>query len=285
MYKHTVVEPSEEVRLRTCDLMCAVATSLVARNLHTQILPYLHDTIMFLHACAVDPYPALRVRALGCLEMLAMQERLCATFHHYCVPLIRALMPGLGHRQMKVRTAHVKAIQELVMCPHRAKRKGGGSDAIVDLVGYREENVIPICAFYEGETRINYFGKLVTDSAPSVRRAFYAMLRRWTTELDDRWDHAGRLMPFVLAGLSDADSVAQEYSLGTLDILGSQYETEHPEQIIEKRQYAVDGATGRANYEDPWPKPWCRRPRRGTRLYVREHARRFLVPVLRELGD
>ena len=285
VYKHNVKEPSEEVRLLVCKLLCTVVESLISRNLHTQLLPYLHDTIMFLHASAVDPFPALRVMALNRIASIASQERLCATMHHYCVPLIRSLMTALGHRLLKVRVACIKAIERLVMCPHRAKRKGGGSDAIVDLVGYREDNVIPICAFYGGETRINYFGKLATDNVAAVRGAFYEMLRHWTTELEDRWDHFGRLMPFVLSGVSDDDPNIQAYSLKTLDMLGSNYESEHPENIVEKRQYAVDGAQGRANYEDPYPAPWGARPRRATRLYVREHVLRFLPVVVHELSD
>ena len=83
--------------------------------------------------------------------------------HHYCTALTRSVMPSLGHRHTKVRIAVLGCVQALVMCPFKDKRRGGGVGAIEDLMGHRDANVIPMCAFYEGETRINYFGKLLLD--------------------------------------------------------------------------------------------------------------------------
>jgi hypothetical protein len=42
--------------------------------------------------------------------------------------------------------------------------RGAGTEAIVDLIGHRDANVIPIGAFYHGEARLNYFAKLITDT-------------------------------------------------------------------------------------------------------------------------
>ena len=285
VYRHIVMEPSEEVRELHCKLLSTLLDAVIRKEAYAVLGPYFHDTILFLHASAVDPYPTLRVAALRELARLAASDKFANTMHHYCPALIKAIMPSLRHKHSKARKACVEAVEALVACPNRSKCKGGGSDAIVDLVGYREENVLPLCAFYSGETRINYFGNLVADKSPSVRLAFYGMLAKWMTSLLDRWDHSGRLLPFLLTGLIDETEEIQNLTLETLDELGQQYEEEHADEVVEKKQLGVDGAQATANYEKPLPAPWKERPRIGTRLYVRSNARNFIFTVLRELGD
>ncbi|GBG31043.1 Dynein assembly factor 5, axonemal [Hondaea fermentalgiana] len=283
--RHTVREPSEEVRLLLCTMLATLVRSFTRRGLHSMLGPYFHDTVMFFHACAVDPFPALRIEGMRMLQEIAQERAFENTMHHYCTALVRSLMPALRHRRSAVKIAAIRCIGALVACPYRNKCKGGGTDAIVDLMGFREDNVIPICAFYQGETRLNYLGHLVTDENATVRLELYKVLGNWLTGLLDRWDHAVRLLPFLLSALSDSFEPAQNAALETLEELGRQYEEEHHDEIIEKRQYGVDGAQGRANYNKPLPSPWKSRPRLGTRMYVRQHCRRFLHTVLRELQD
>lgn len=53
-----------------------------------------------------------------------------------------------------------------VKVPDRAKVKGAGTAAIVDLVGFREDNVLPVAAFYgKGDTTINYLAEVKRCSA------------------------------------------------------------------------------------------------------------------------
>ena len=188
VYKLSVVEPSEEVRLRLCGLVGAVLDAFVGggRGGHSQLMPYFHETVLFLHECAVDPYPELKVAGLARLEALASDPALPDVFHFYCTPLVRAVMRQLHHRHAKVRLATIAAVRALVSCPFRDKCRGGGTEAIADLVGHREENVIPIHAFYSGEVRENYFARLVVDRSTPVRRAFYAMVADWLATLPDR---------------------------------------------------------------------------------------------------
>lgn len=48
-----------------------------------------------------------------------------------------------------------------VKVPDRAKVKGAGTSAIVDLVGFREDNVLPVAAFYgKGDTTVNYLAEV-----------------------------------------------------------------------------------------------------------------------------
>lgn len=62
--------------------------------------------------------------------------------------------------------------------------------------------------------QVNYFGKLATDSVPAVRAAFLAMVGALMTQLDERNEHEGRLLPFVLSALSDEAASIQEAAMG-----------------------------------------------------------------------
>jgi len=78
----------------------------------------------------------------------------------YAVGLVRAILPLLHHRLSKVRIAAIAAIQDLVKVPDRGKRKGAGTDAIVELVGFRAENVLPISVFYRADVSFNYLAQV-----------------------------------------------------------------------------------------------------------------------------
>ena len=62
----------------------------------------------------------------------------------YAVALVRTIMPAFRHRHAKVRAAAVDALRACVQVPNRAKRKGAGTDAITELVGFREDNVLQV---------------------------------------------------------------------------------------------------------------------------------------------
>lgn len=60
-----------------------------------------------------------------------------------------------------MRLAAIKALRITVKVPDRAKVKGAGTSAIVDLVGFREDNVLPVAAFYgKGDTTVNYLAEV-----------------------------------------------------------------------------------------------------------------------------
>lgn len=75
------------------------------------------------------------------------------------------------------------------------------------------------------------------------------------------------LMPF-----QDVSAIALE----TLSQCGEEYEREHQNEVIERRQFGVDG-DNRVNHAKPLPRPFSSRPRIGARLFVRGNARRFLL--------
>lgn len=83
----------------------------------------------------------------------------------YAVGLVRAILPLLHHRIAKVRVAAIDAIRDLVKVPDRGKRKGAGTDVIVELVGFRAENILPISAFYRADVSFNYLAQVRLSEA------------------------------------------------------------------------------------------------------------------------
>ena len=71
-------------------------------------------------------------------------------------------------------------------------------------------------------------------------------------------------------------------ALAALENCGKQYEAEHPSEVVERKQYGVDGDI-RCNYHSPLPNPFHERPMLGTRLFVRSNVKRFFNALLIEL--
>lgn len=73
--------------------------------------------------------------------------------------------------------------------------------------------------------------------------------------------------------------VVSAIAVECLSACGAEYEREHQDDVIERRQFGVDGDV-RANHTKPLPRPFTGRPRIGARLFVRSNTRRFLLVSL-----
>lgn len=83
-----------------------------------------------------------------------------------------------------MRLAAIKALRMTVKVPDRAKVKGAGTSAIVDLVGFREDNVLPVAAFYgRGDTTVNYLAEVMCP--PYVDDVFVFARGRGSRSLSD----------------------------------------------------------------------------------------------------
>lgn len=281
---HQVVETSEEIRFQTCKTLCKLINRVESIGVAPILHPYFQEMVVFLQAQLRDPYPELKMISCNALESLALSAEYEPGMKFFSVALVRAILPVLRHRHAKVRAAAVSAVRACMIVPDRSKRKAAGSEAIADLVGFREENVLQIVAFYKPDVQFNYLAELVTDKSTTVREKLVDLLFSLLTEIGDRYDHQTRLLPYLLDLLSDeAESVAKT-SLACLQLCGKQYEDEHPDEIIERRQYGVDG-DNRINLDKPFPFPFTERPRIGMRLYVRGNTKRFLSALVRELTN
>lgn len=61
-----------------------------------------------------------------------------------------------------------------------------------DLVGFREENVLQVSAFYKADVQINYLAELVRDNSVAVKESLVCLLGELMTEIGDRYDHQTR---------------------------------------------------------------------------------------------
>ena len=237
----SIIESSEEIRYLAVKSIGALVNKLIRDGSQSILHPYFHEVILYLQAQLKDPYPEIKLETCKIIESLGNQEEYVSGMKYYAVALVRALLPVLRHRHAKCRAHAINAVKVCVAVPDRAKRKGSGTEAIADLVGFREENVLPIASFYTSTVQINYLADLVSDPSVSVKENLVSMLTVFLCEIGDRYDHQTKLLPYLLDLLTDqADSVA----LGALSCLqrcGLEYESEHSDEIIERRQYGVDG--------------------------------------------
>lgn len=281
---HIIVETSEEIRLLALNCVASLVRKVASSDACSVLQPYFTEVIVFLQAQLRDPYGDVRSVACEVLGVLAAQPEFELGMKFYAVALVRSLLPVMRHRHAKVRCAAVDAIKACVMVPDRAKRKGAGTAAIQDLVGFHEENVLSVAAFYKSEVQINYMAEIVNDATAVVRERVAIMLSAFLTELEDRYDHQTRLLPYLLDLLTDDVEAVSGVALACLQTCGRQYEEEHQDEIIERRQYGVDGDC-RMNLDKPLPPPFSGRPRLGIRLFVRGNTKRFLNALLNELTN
>ena len=71
------------------------------------------------------------------------------------------------------------------------------------LIGFRDPNLVPIKAFYEHTTKVNYFALMVADRSNLVREHFFKTLALMLTKLPDKKDHEPRVFPYLITGLFD----------------------------------------------------------------------------------
>mmetsp|Transcript_8008 Transcript_8008/g.15970 ORF Transcript_8008/g.15970 Transcript_8008/m.15970 type:complete len:1121 (-) Transcript_8008:54-3416(-) len=282
----TVVEPSEEVRLLLCDLISSLLKAGVGYGTLSCLNPYFSDLVLILQSQLRDPYPALKCRASLLLVNLVRVPQWEQGAMVFATALARAAITNLRHRNAKVRVASLGLFEAAVGVPNRAKVRGAGTDAIADVVGFREENVLPIAAFYSASAgvQVNALAEVCQDGNGTVRARACAALCFFITCLPDRYDHHTRLLPYVLSFFGDDRASTREMAVQAIEHCGGQYEAEHPDDVIERRQYGVDGDS-RTNVVDPLPSPFTERPRLGARLFVRGNTKRFFKALLKELTN
>ena len=161
-------EPSEEIRLELCQLLHQLVNlSLQRDDAALALRPHFYDLVVFFHCQAQDQFPEVQVASCSALSTLASSSNRAAPAFQlgvvtFALALVRGLMPLLRHRLAKVRVASLDAIRDIVQCPDLSKRKGGGTEAIVELVGFRADNVLPIGTFYDGkkDVTVNYLAEV-----------------------------------------------------------------------------------------------------------------------------
>ena len=136
-----VIETSEEVRVELCELMSALIRGAVASQATGPLDAYFCDIILALQSHLRDPFPVLKVKASVLLVQILRIPEWEQGAKYFATGLARVSIPNMRHRNSKVRVAAIDLFEAAVAVPNREKIKGAGSEAIVDVVGFREENV------------------------------------------------------------------------------------------------------------------------------------------------
>ncbi len=85
---------------------------------------------------------------------------------------------------------------------------------------------MPIKDFYEPSHNINYLATFITDPNNKVRIEFMKSIKLWICDLNDKYDHHGKLVPYLLSGLFDEEEQVREIACEAIDEIGRQIETE-----------------------------------------------------------
>lgn len=133
------VEEVEENRL----LLARLLRSLLKHG-GKAIGAYAADAGAMLTSSVADLSPEVAQELCLCCEDYA--KLLGVRLRQVAKPMIAAVTPLLGAKRQKVRCAGLRAIRKLVAC--------GGAEAILDLTGFRDPNLIPIKAFYEADIKV-----------------------------------------------------------------------------------------------------------------------------------
>jgi hypothetical protein len=283
---YTVVEPSEEVRLQSLQSLSALIHRCCHVGTGGVLHPYLHECVIFTQMQLRDPYPEVKAQACELISFLCQVDEFELGMKFFATALCRAIMPLFGHRHARVRIVAVRALGACMCVPDRAKVRGAGTEAMFDLVGFREDNHLSIAAFYHSEVRVNWLAKVAQDTSAGVREAVANMLRPLMTEVGDRYDHHTRLLPYLLDLIVDENLDVAAIALKVLWRCGEQMleERNYKDDIIERQQYGIDGNSW-INTNRPLPKPFIERPRLGVRMYVRNNAYRFNKALVGELTN
>jgi hypothetical protein len=283
-----LIEPNEDIRLEQCKLFECLVRGMLEAGAERILDAYYADIILSIQPCLQDPYPNLRIEACNLLAQLLRIPQWEHGSKYFAIGLARSALLGCRQRNVNVVIASIGLFEASVCVPDRARRKGAGSAAIADLVGYREENVIPISAFYDSKcsVSVNTLAELASHKNHRVRLRCCEMLSFLMIYLPDRYDHQQRLLPYVLSFIVDDMSAIREAALDCMEKCGLQYEHDNPHDIIEQRQFGIDGDDD-IDYDDiGLPEPFTRgRPSLGARLFVRANAGRFFLALLGELSS
>ena len=139
-----MIEQSEEVRLMLCELISDLIWYLIQSG-RTELLGECYNSIILSLICNTrDPFPAVKILASKTLVQLLRVPQFENEAKHFAIGIARSTIANLRHRNAIVRLSSIELFEAAVCVPDREKRKGAGSYAIQDLVGFREENVRPL---------------------------------------------------------------------------------------------------------------------------------------------
>eukprot|EP00440_Ansanella_granifera_P075129 gb/GFBE01081535.1/.p1 GENE.gb/GFBE01081535.1/~~gb/GFBE01081535.1/.p1 ORF type:complete len:1342 (+),score=336.29 gb/GFBE01081535.1/:1-4026(+) len=243
------VEESEEVRL----CLGRFVASLLSRCSPTQVYSYVDECTGLIRAQAMDPYH--EVKALACETMVAFCYNHREMLLHFALPLARSLTSCLTHNHAKIRIAAMRAVTACLFCgvwKHNF-------EIFQILMAWQDPNKVPIKAFFEGVTNVNYMSTLSFDRHPAVRRFWFETMGYWLLRCVDKVDLEPYIVPYILTGLCDENEEIALEVFWLIEKVGEAYEEEHESDLRKTKQYGFDyGWTyeGRASVPFPLQGVW-----------------------------
>ena len=135
-----VIEPIEELRLELCRTFDCLVRGLSAAGTEQSLDAYYSEIIFSLELIVHDPFPKANIEVCHLLTQLLRILRWKPGARHFATDLAKSALPNCRHRNADVIIAAMDLFEASVCVPNRAKKKGAGTAAMADLVGFREEN-------------------------------------------------------------------------------------------------------------------------------------------------
>jgi hypothetical protein len=149
---------------------------------------------------------------------------------------------------------------------------------------------------------VNFCGKLSMDVSSAVRAEFVDTVGTWLCKLDERLDHQGRLLPYLLTALSDSHPAVASRAFDQIERIGALYELDNAGELKDVLYYLPTEAhnigwltttdvwqrceaTGGASRKLPIPPPFVARPRVGSRRVVAANFGHIAHAVASELSS
>ncbi|KAJ3414190.1 HEAT repeat-containing protein 2 [Chytridiales sp. JEL 0842] len=228
-----IIEPSEEIRL----LLLTSFVSIVERA-GPIFAPGVEEAVKILNRTLLDPFPD--VKKESCKLIMSLCKHCPEAFRHFAPGVSKCLAQSLQHRHSAVRVTAIKALEESILTD------ASGLDDLADILK-----------------------NLTMDKTSAVREALYTTTAIWLTKLIDRYSLGHKVMPCLLAGLTDELPKLREQCVKYLDDIGALYEIEWESRLKDE----IDYTTGLA------------RPRVGARHLARDNTQKIVNKMVEGMQD
>ena len=231
-----IVEPSEENRL----LMVQTLVVLVDAS-QTAYAPFVEETVKILQQSLADNFPEVKKESCNLVIGLSSSNSRALALHGDVVS--KAILPCLYHRHSSVRKKAIDALCAAIL---------------VDATGLDDS--------------VEALRTLTYDKASIVRQTVYAVARRWLMELIDRYSYGHKVLPLLLAGMTDDMPDLRQAAFTAMEDVGALYEKEWESRVKDESDYS-DGIA------------IADRPRVGSRNLARDNIQKVVGKLIEGLGD
>jgi hypothetical protein len=143
-----IIEHSEECRLLLCKILSSIIRGHLFRGSIGVLSPYISDFIFTVQSSLCDPVTEVKIYSCVLLVQILRIPQWESAAKAFATALALVALGNMRHRNAKVRIAALELFQTSVSVPDRDKIKGAGTEAILDLVGFREENLRYLMFFF-----------------------------------------------------------------------------------------------------------------------------------------